>query len=652
MALGATNSAALAHGAGRATGEILAAFGVNMNYAPVCDINSEPLNPVIGVRSPGDDPKFVGRVASATAQGLRGQKVVPSVKHFPGHGDTAVDSHYGLPVVSKTRDELERCELVPFRRAVAEGIETVMTAHISLPAIGNDGLPATLSADALNLLRKDMEYDGMIITDCLEMDGIRATYGTEQGSVMALKAGSDSLMVCHTYSVQVGSIDRVCEAVQSGDLPALRLEQASRHVAELKDRFLSWDVALQQKTTECLASINKSTAELAKKIYSHSVTLVRSKADVLPLSKSSKIVFLFPGASTPAGGAVDGEGQGRKGSYDATVFLDVIRQFNRDAIEIRYGEEGLSQEQWSTVEAADAVIFTSLNARESPYQRNLGLQLPSRVKSLVAIAACNPYDFLDDTAVETYITTYEPTIEAFTAATDVLFGETQARGTLPVGPKEAASIPFTISPLDIGTDLDSLTTVWNAALPSYPLSSEMLHVMLDRKSGHYLVARSGSELVGFCLAYETTTEGVVSVQLAVLAVKPEYQGKGIGSALVDEIRTHFRNKFGLNRLSLGSAFPRFWPGIPTDLGLEVQDFFVHRGFRLSPPSSRSVDLFQDIKDFQVPEKYMARARDLGYTFGVLQPEHYEECIAAQERNFSGFTVRHLFELACLSWLTY
>lgn len=140
MALGATHEPKFAYQAGKSTGEILKFFGINMNYAPVCDVNSEPLNPVIGVRSPGDDPEFVGRFASATAQGLREERIIPSVKHFPGHGDTAVDSHYGLPVISKGRDDLERLELIPFRRAVAEGVETVMTAHISLPQI-DDQLP-------------------------------------------------------------------------------------------------------------------------------------------------------------------------------------------------------------------------------------------------------------------------------------------------------------------------------------------------------------------------------------------------------------------------------------------------------------------------------------------------------------------------------
>lgn len=174
MALGATYASELAKEVGTVTGETLRLFGINMNYAPVCDINSEPLNPVIGVRSFGDHPGLVGRLACATAQGLREQKVVPSVKHFPGHGDTAVDSHYGLPVISKTREQLDKCELRPFRRAIAEGIEAVMTAHISLPSVDDSHLPATLSAKALNILRKDMNYDGMVITDCLEMDGIRA----------------------------------------------------------------------------------------------------------------------------------------------------------------------------------------------------------------------------------------------------------------------------------------------------------------------------------------------------------------------------------------------------------------------------------------------------------------------------------------------
>ena len=196
MALGATGNAGNAYMIASATAETLKSFGINTNYAPIADVNSEPKNPVIGVRSPSDNAETVGRLVSAQMKGLSEGGVIPCVKHFPGHGDTAVDSHYGLPVITKSQAQLDACELVPFRRAVAEGVDSVMTAHIAIPGIGDSAvsddhaskkLPASLNPDAIKILREDMKYDGMIVSDCLEMDGVRATFGTEKGAVMALK---------------------------------------------------------------------------------------------------------------------------------------------------------------------------------------------------------------------------------------------------------------------------------------------------------------------------------------------------------------------------------------------------------------------------------------------------------------------------------
>jgi beta-N-acetylhexosaminidase len=188
MTLAATGITDYAREVASATAQTLKAYGVNFNYAPVADVNSEPNNPVIGVRSPSDDPEVVGRFVSAQIRGLKEGGVVPCVKHFPGHGDTAVDSHHGLPVIEKSREQLDACELVPFRRAVVEGVDAVMTAHIALPQIGNSGmLPASLNPDVIKILRQDMRYCGLIVSDCLEMDGVRAKYGTEQSAVMALK---------------------------------------------------------------------------------------------------------------------------------------------------------------------------------------------------------------------------------------------------------------------------------------------------------------------------------------------------------------------------------------------------------------------------------------------------------------------------------
>ncbi|BDD56916.1 hypothetical protein MAP00_002331 [Monascus purpureus] len=636
MALGATHSPELAYRVAKGTGETLGHFGINMNYAPVCDINSEPLNPVIGVRSPGDDPEFVGRLASAAAQGLRECKIVPCIKHFPGHGDTAVDSHYGLPVIPKDRDQLELCELVPFRRCVAEGIEAVMTAHIALPGLGDEKLPATLSADALNILRKDMKYDGMVISDCLEMDGIRATYGTEQGSVLALNAGCDSIMICHTYEAQVASIGKVCEAIKSNVVPISRLEEASSRVDKLKRAFLNWDTALQHQGTEALVSINAKNSALAREAYSRSTTLVRSKPEVLPLSETGTIALILPGAEIPAGGAVDGEGLGKQGSYKATHYINILQSYNPATVEIRHGAAGLSAEQWDVVTAADVVILTTMNAAESLYQKSLGLELAKRARKVVSIAASSPYDFLEDPDIGTYITTYEPTVEAFAAAAEIIFGKSRAKGALPVGSRTATKSSITVMPFDPQNDLDQLAAIWNAALPTYALPKENLQRLLVRPNGHHFVARIGSTMAGFCIAYTTLNMGNISGQLAALVVNPSHQGKGVGTTLLAKTRSFFRTNFNLNSLALSSVFPRFWPGIPKDLPYKVQEFFLHRGFRLGAPDDRAVDLYQDIRNYEAPEDYVTRAKERGYTFSPLQSEHYEECILAQKRNFSTY----------------
>jgi beta-N-acetylhexosaminidase len=328
MAMGATDDPSNAFKVASATAEVLKSFGINMNYAPIADINSEPKNPVIGVRSPSDDPETVGRFVSAQMKGLSQGGIVPCVKHFPGHGDTAVDSHYGLPVISKSRLELDTCELVPFRRAVAEGVESVMTAHISMPGIGSE-LPASLSPDAIKILRDDMKYDGLIVSDCLEMDGVRATYGTENSAVMALKAGTDCVMICHTMSAQIGAIEQVVQAVRSGQLSQEAIEASVERVRILKSKFLSdpsrsgsVDIAAQET--------------FASEIYAMSTTVVRSETGTFPLNPSQKIVFVSPGKTLFGGGAVESGEEKTREPYTPATYIDLLRSMHSEELSIFY----------------------------------------------------------------------------------------------------------------------------------------------------------------------------------------------------------------------------------------------------------------------------------------------------------------------------
>src|SRR5438270_5177886 len=190
MALGAIGSEEIAFEVARATGEELHALGINMNLAPVADVNNNPANPIIGVRSFGEDPQRVAHLAAAAVKGYQQAGVISTLKHFPGHGDTAVDSHLALPTIPYTLERLEEVELVPFRSGIAAGAESVMTAHIYLPCImqheAQSALPASLSPAVIRgLLRENLGFAGEIVSACMEISVITETVGTERGSDIA-----------------------------------------------------------------------------------------------------------------------------------------------------------------------------------------------------------------------------------------------------------------------------------------------------------------------------------------------------------------------------------------------------------------------------------------------------------------------------------
>ncbi|MGW7240116.1 glycoside hydrolase family 3 protein [Streptomyces sp. NPDC054804] len=235
-ALGAVDDAELTREVALELGRRLAACGVNFNWAPSADVNSNPANPVIGVRSFGADPALVARHTAAYVTGLQSAGVAACTKHFPGHGDTAVDSHLALPRIDATADVLHARELAPFRAAIAAGTRAVMSAHILVPALDPDR-PATLSRTILtDLLRGELGYEGLIVTDGMEMQAISATYGIEHGSVLAIAAGADAICVGGGLADEetVRRLrDALVAAVRSGELPEERLAEAADRVRSL-----------------------------------------------------------------------------------------------------------------------------------------------------------------------------------------------------------------------------------------------------------------------------------------------------------------------------------------------------------------------------------------------------------------------------------
>ncbi len=222
---------------GQALAAQCAAIGVNCDFAPVADIWSNPDNTVIGRRAFGTDGDRVSALVPRVAEGLRQGGVIPVVKHFPGHGDTAVDSHYDLPVVTKTVEELEALELKPFRAAVEQGVPAVMVAHLLVREV-DDTLPATLSPAVVNgLLREGLGFDGVVFTDDLTMGAITDSYGIGEAAVLAVEAGCDVLLVCHGSDNLRAARDALLEAVVSGRIGAERLDRSVYRILSLKQAY-------------------------------------------------------------------------------------------------------------------------------------------------------------------------------------------------------------------------------------------------------------------------------------------------------------------------------------------------------------------------------------------------------------------------------
>jgi len=304
FALGAVDDTELTESVARDLGRQLHAAGVSLNYAPSADVNSNPDNPIIGVRSFGVDPALVSRHVAAWVSGLQSAGVAACAKHFPGHGDVAVDSHHGLPSYDATLEDIAAQALPPFRAALEAGVRAVMSGHLLVPAYDPD-LPATLSHRILDdLLRKELGFDGVIVTDAIEMGAVTDRYGIEGATVRAVAAGADAVCVGGEHADEATAqllADALESAVVGGELAEHRLVEASGRVAALAD----WSSRIGRAVP-----VNPVSGDIGYIAARRAIRLSGAAQDVLPLSAPPHVVELVPttnlaiGKETPWGVAV------------------------------------------------------------------------------------------------------------------------------------------------------------------------------------------------------------------------------------------------------------------------------------------------------------------------------------------------------------
>ncbi|MEU1221926.1 glycoside hydrolase family 3 protein [Streptomyces microflavus] len=435
MALGAGGSRSDTRRAAWIAGAELAAVGINQNYAPDADVNVNPANPVIGVRSFGSDPESVAELVAAQVKGYQGAGVAATAKHFPGHGDTSTDSHTGLPVIGHTREQWEELDAPPFRAAIRARIDSVMTAHIVVPALDPSEDPATLSRPILTgILREELGYDGVVVTDSLGMEGVRTKYGDDRVPVLALLAGVDQLLNPPNLSV---AWNAVLGAVRGGEISEARIDASILRILRLKTKLgLFRDPFVSGRGVDRTVGIRKHLLD-ADRIAERTTTLLADPGALLPLSRRTHRRLLVVGADPASPSGTTGP--------PTTTLAGAFTELGFTATALSTGTAPNPAKIAEAVAAAqgrDAVVVATYNITAGSTQRTLVDALVATGVPVVAVAIRNPYDaaHLTGRGLAAVLATYSWTDVELRAAARVIAGRADPEGRLPV-PVQRADDP-------------------------------------------------------------------------------------------------------------------------------------------------------------------------------------------------------------------
>ncbi len=472
MALGAIGDERMAYEVGRITAVESRAVGIHMAFAPVMDVNNNPDNPIINTRSYGEDPREVARLGVAHIRGLQENGVFATAKHFPGHGNTATDSHIGLPVLDTDRAQADSLELIPFRAAIDAGVSAVMVAHIAFPEMTGDSVPATLSpAISTRLLKEELGFEGFTVVDAMDMGAITTKYGKEDAAILALEAGADMLLMPLDVAA---TIDAVVHAVESGRLPESRIDHSVRKLLELKT-----EMGLHRQRTVDIERVQHVVGhpdhrEIGRSIAQRSFTLVRDEQGLVPLrpNRVKRVLsIVYTDDPDPFAGRVFQRGLSRR-------FAEVRSQLLTPQLLPAALDTLGSAADW-----ADVVLFSPIvRAVNGKGHVAIPPELAAFVDEIAArrptvvTSFANPYLLSQFPSVGTYALAWGPGTLEQEAAVRALSGEAPITGRLPItlppyhGIGDGIRLDYTISqarPEDVGMDparLARVDEILNAAV--------------------------------------------------------------------------------------------------------------------------------------------------------------------------------------------
>jgi beta-N-acetylhexosaminidase len=700
MGIAATGSKSLAREIASATAQELKAVGVNWILGPVLDVLTNVRNQPLGVRTSGDDPQQASQFGVQFMRGYQEAGLVTCGKHFPSYGNLEfLGSQMDVPIITESLEQLSLSALVPFRNAITQGLDAMMVGGVSLSSAGMNVMHACLSDQVVDeLLRKDLGFQGVVVSECLEMEALTHNIGVGGGTVMAKNAGCDVILLCRSFPVQQEAINGLKLGVENGIIGRQRIEQSLRRVLALKARCTSWEQALNPPGLSSLTQMQPSHTDLSTRAYNSSITVMRDKSNLLPLSNvidaDEELLLLTPLVKPLPTSAVSVLSETAHGPLDPLsserassilsgegVFKELGRSLSRQrngrVLHTSYTSNGVRPIHEDLIQRASAVVVVTADANRNLYQQGFSKHVSmicqsqykntssgeQHKKPLIVVAVSSPYDFAMDSSIGTYICTYDFTETALQALVKVLYGDLTPSAALPgyIGRTQKtihhSRQHWLVENWNEERDsfaLDALLdTIRSDCAPGQrsellgATSSSFLLRKDDIDEAHFVVRNSSTHaLYGFCATYffRSTGTGV----LGCLIVDPSRRNLSIGHSLHSRAIRTLLQRNGMRRFQLGSRLPGIYLGIPTVNPVErkrLRQWFANLGWNTALSKPLCSLVLHNLSTWVPPDGLTATLQNAQVIYDLVYGWDFARAILEHIKTYARQGVADIYRMA-------
>lgn len=701
MGMAATGNKQLLKYIARATAQELGSCGINWILGPVLDVLSNTRNQPLGVRSFGEDPADVSALGVEQMKGYQEGGLATCGKHFPSYGNLEfLGSPTDVPTITDSLENLSQNALVPFRNAIGAGIDAMMVGGVAMTSNHINVMHACLSEQICrDLLRDQMKFQGVVVSECLEMEALSRNIGISGGTVMAFKAGCDLIVTCRTLGVQEEAINGLKTGLDNGMIERYRVQESWTRIMALKNRYTSWEQAFNPKGVENLRRLQPIHSKLSATAYNNSITVVRDEKRYLQLSKTiqqdDELLLLTPLIKPlPASAASrhpEEDNRRRPISprtnhdhgVDTSVMAGerVFREFGRALARRRNGKvshtsytaNGIRPQHENLLDRAKAVIIVTADAGRNKYQSAFAKHVAMlcrfatdsnrqiHEKPCIHIAVSSPFDFNTDESIGTYICTYDFTETALQALVKILYDDVKPTGTLPgttvrIRRPSVARQQWLVESFRNDRDASALDALLEVAQTSSKTSSTLLKntsaktfLLADDsvEEAHFVVRNSTTrELLGFCATYYHKFSG--EGHIGIILVDPARRHQSIGHSLHDRAIRALLQKPSPTQFRLGSHVPNVFLGIPkADLNdyKKLRQWFAKLGWNVSQSRPVCRMAIPDLSTWTPPDGLGQNLTHPDIKYDLVHGNDYAEPVMAHVSTYAPTDVQLLYKMA-------